>query len=493
MNLSPLTPAYRAFQRASSIIILAFFVAQSEASYAIGGPLIVTGLATLAATAILVYEVAYYRRFEYELTPESLDIRSGVIGRRERELPYGRIQNVDISRNAIQRVLGIAAVSFETAGGRETEGSIRYVSAGEAARLQQEIQRRTQGEKAGVAAQQDEAEELYAITSNELGLVGALSFDARVLGVLSLVGPGSVPFFSETLTPSTLIATTLGGLVAISLLLGAWVLGIVVAVVNYYGFRLSRSGDEIRYERGLFRRYNGSIPVDKIQTVTIEDNPLKRLFGYATLRVETAGYAPGRNGQRGSQVAVPIASRERVQTLASEIEPVSIPTFEQPPRRIRRRYVVRYLLAIGFLLAIGYAVDWFVAIDLPWYAIGGLIVGVVPAAHLKWRHRGFWLGTDHVVTRNGFWNRSITIVPYYRIQTVIDLRTIFQRRWNVATIAVDTAGSGSLLGLDAAAIDIEVTDAVRLREQLPDRLQDALADRRRSFRPSVLEPGFWTS
>jgi len=72
-----------------------------------------------------------------------------------------------------------------------------------------------------------------------------------------------------------------------------------VAFSNYYGFRLSRAGDELRYERGLFRRYSGSIPTEKVQALRIADNPAaKRALGYASLSIETAGYAPDRVANR---------------------------------------------------------------------------------------------------------------------------------------------------------------------------------------------------
>ena len=72
----------------------------------------------------------------------------------------------------------------------------------------------------------------------------------------------------------------------------------------------------------------------------------------------------------------------------------------------------------------------------------------------------------------------MTVVPYYRIQNVIDSRTIFQRRWNVATIVADTAGSSSLTGSDAAAVDFDVDEAVELRATLQKRLQSAVSARR---------------
>jgi putative membrane protein len=490
VKLAPQSVPYRALQKVSGFVVVAFFIVNSNdfglpAAAAAGGGILLVALA---------YEVAYYRRFEYELTEDTLDISSGVISRREREIPYRRIQNVDVSQSVIQRALGIAAVDLETAGGSSTEGSIRFVKPDEATRLRRELQRRktaassgetggtgdvdgaTDGERDGVGPAE---EELFAISPGELALVGALSFDGRLIGLLVFLSSGSVPVLSGFIPDASATAITATAIVAVgALFLVSWVLGAAVAFSNYYGFRLSRAGDELRYERGLFRRYSGSIPTEKIQTLMVTDNPAKRALGYASLSIETAGYAPGQSGEQGSQAAVPIATTDRVYRLAHEVESFGTPTFSRPPKRVRWRYVIRYAIVVSVLVGIAFAVDWVVAADLPWYGPAVLLLAVPPAAHLKWKHRGYWLGDDHLLTRNGFWSRTVTVVPYYRIQTVIDSRTLFQRRWNVATIVADTAGSSSIAGTSAAAVDFELEEAVELRETLQERLQSAVTSRR---------------
>ncbi|GAB7090749.1 hypothetical protein JCM18237_10200 [Halorubrum luteum] len=459
--------------------MLLFFLATANEwglAIAVGGSLAVL----LVAGA---YELAYYRRFEYELTEDTLDISSGVISRREREIPYRRIQNVDVSRNVIQRALGIAAVDLETAGGSSTEGAIRYVVPAEATRLRREIQRRKSDASTGVDADGDPTgpveTDLFAITPGELALVGALSFDGRLIGLLAFLGSGSFPVLSGFLPDASAAILTAFAIVAVgALFLVSWILGAGIAFSNYYGFRLARAGDELRYERGLFRRYSGSIPLEKVQTLMVSDNPAKRALGYATLSIETAGYAPGQGGEYGSQAAVPIARTERVYDLAREVETFGEPEFSRPPKRIRWRYVFRYTLVLAALTGIAFAVDWWIAGEIPWYLLAGLLVAVPPAAHLKWKHRGYWLGENHLLTRNGFWSREVRIVPYYRIQNVIDTRTVFQRRWHVATVVADTAGTNSIVGHDAAAVDFDIEEAERLRETLQERLQEALRDRR---------------
>ncbi|WP_367996618.1 PH domain-containing protein [Haloferax volcanii] len=496
-RLSPLSVPYRAVQRSASIAFALAFLAFTGGTTFGGflGGLGAVALVGVVVVAIAGYELAYFRRFEYELTPDTLDIRSGVFSRRNREIPYRRIQNVDISRNVAQRLVGIAAVDLETAGGGETEGSLRFVSYEEARRIQSEVARLKRGGTDGDASE-PEQELLFELTPRELAIVGALSFDLRLPGLVFVFGSTVFPIvasYVDVPLPAGSAAAAGVGIVALVLLVAlvSWAAGFASAVVNYYGFRLTRVGDELQYERGLLQRYNGSIPLDKLQTLTVEDNPLKRRFGYATLLVETAGYAPssdGTNGSggggRGSEAAIPLATRDRVLGLVADLEGVELPTFEGPPTRIRRRYTVRYSLVLGVATLALYGADRLLLQEIPWFVPLALVPVAVVAGALQWRHRGYALTEDHIVTRNGFWKRETRFVPYYRVQTVIERRTIFQRRWRVSTVTADTAGSISLVGGDATAVDIEVTDAAELRETLNDRLREALSARREARQQS---------
>jgi putative membrane protein len=499
-KLAPLSVPYRVFRRGTSLLVALAFAAISGMPGLPVGPasLVALGFLAVAVAALGSYELAYYRRFEYELGAETLDIRSGVLARREREIPLGRVQNVDISRNVVERLLGLAVVGFETAGGGDTEATLRYVDFEEAKRLQREVARLKRGATATTDEVTDapDAETLFEITDRELAILGALSFDFRIPGVLFVLLSGSAPVVSSlvpALNPAERPPVEVAGLLVAAgatVLAVSWLTGATVAVLNYHGFRLSRVGDELQYERGLLRRFDGSIPLEKIQSLTVEDSPLKRRFGYAVLRIETAGYAGAGDGGGGAATAVPLATRERVYELANGIEPFGAPDFERPPTRARQRYLVRYLLALVAPVALVAAAVRFAPLpsaalaataDLPRYVAFAPLLAVpvlAVAAHLKWRHRGYWLGPNHVVTRNGVWTRRVIVVPYYRIQTVIDSRTVFQRRRRLATVTVDTAGSLSILGSDAAAVDVDETAADALRTTLDERLVRALSERR---------------
>lgn len=477
MNLHPLSVVYRtgtAVARFGWVLVIGALSTSRFDGLGTGA----FALLAAAMFAVFAYQVVYVRRFDYELTAETFDLRSGVVSRRTREIPYRRVQNVDVSRNVLQRALGIAELRIETAGGGETEAQLRYVSDDEADRIQREIGRLKRGAaETDTEAAPEPTDELFAITARELLLLGVVRVDLRLLSFATVLLPIVIPSVSETFPLLDLLRAApvvLGALVAVALVVSS-----ATAVASYYGFELHRGADELRYRRGLFQEYSGTIPLDKVQSVSVSENPLARLIGYASLEVETAGYAPGGNGE-GSQSAVPLARRERVIDLARSIEGFGDVSFTRPPKRARTRYAARYAFVVGFLTAVSVGVVRFTPISPPVPALSPLVLlAVVPvAAHLKWANLGYALTDDHFIAREGFWTRTTRVVPYYRVQTLVESATVFQRRRDLATLVVDTAGAQGLGTNDARALDIDAGRASELRVELETRFNTALAETR---------------
>lgn len=493
MRLHPLSAVRDALSRAlaigSTVLFIGFVGASAFDAFDVR---LVFVLAPAAALLGAAYGVAYYLRFDYALEPSTLAIRSGVFARREREIPLRRVQNVDLRQSVLQRALSLAQVRIETAGGGQTEAVIDFVSMAEAERLRREIR-----ERKGDSPAVDDAVEDHRVTFRlgdvELGLYALASF--RPSSVLLLVF--ALPVGWEAASGLLLrVAAPLGGparldvevlasvaglaIAVVGLVLAAlttWAVSALFTLVGYYGFTLGEAGEDLVYERGLLRRYSGSIPREKIQTLTVTEPLIARWLGYAGLRVETAGYARG--GDRGGGAnrpasAVPLATRERALALARSIEPFDDLEIERPPRVARRRYAVRYLLAVLVLTALAYGAGRLVG-GLEYWPAPLLLLPLVPvAAHLKWANRGYHLGADHVALRSGFWRRRTRVVPYYRLQTVATRRSLFQRRLGLGSVVADTASSGSLLDGAAVAHDVGLETARRLHDELRGRLQSAV-------------------
>ncbi|WP_293029081.1 PH domain-containing protein [Natronococcus sp.] len=495
-KLHPLSIAVRSISRSVNVGLLFFIAGVFASPGGAGGTLVsVGGMVLLGIVVAVVYEVAYYERFRYELTADTFDVASGVLARRDREVPLRRIQNVDVRQPVLSRLFGLAAVHIETAGGGQTEVSLQYVEEEEARRLRRQLRRGAQAEgdeddesvasEARDADDEDEEELLFEIQPRELAILSVFTIDPGA----SLLGGIALSFLSG-FDPTTLIPADLvdglpgaeGGLVALAwlvvlFLLAAWAVSAVLTFNRYYGFRLTRVGDELYYERGLVQRYSGTIPLEKVQTLTITERVPFRWFGYGALAVETAGYAPGQ-GSRGTESAIPLAGYDRVVGLARSIEPFGEVDLEDPPKRSRERYGVRYLLVVGALVAGAYLVTTVTVLER-WYLPAVLLVLVPVAAHLKWRNRGHQLGDRYFLARTGFWRRTTKVVPYYRVQAVVHTQSIFQRRRRLASVTADTASSASLLGRAATAYDVDADSGLEMQLEIEERLQERLRARKR--------------
>lgn len=68
-----------------------------------------------------------YRHWRYRLAPDALELERGVVTRRRSIVPYGRVQQVDLTRGPIDRSLGLTGARLLTASS-STDGAVPGLS-----------------------------------------------------------------------------------------------------------------------------------------------------------------------------------------------------------------------------------------------------------------------------------------------------------------------------------------------------------------------------
>lgn len=63
-----------------------------------------------------IYSRLSYNNWAYEFTDHSLRIERGIIWKKYSNIPYERVQNVDIRRGVLARMLGFSTIDVQTAG-----------------------------------------------------------------------------------------------------------------------------------------------------------------------------------------------------------------------------------------------------------------------------------------------------------------------------------------------------------------------------------------
>ena len=473
MKLAKESILYKAVQNV--IALLAIFVfsgASSLQTLNLAAILAVGFLFIITISLSLGWQYLVWKNYFYFIEKEGVKIKHGVVRKNQREIPLRRIQNVDITRNIVHRVLGIAQVNLETAGGGNTEASLKFVELEEARNIQQKVRELKKEEKPEKDDEADEGRQLlFELQPKELGLLCLTSVNRKAIAGLFAVlglGGGFIGSQVEGLGMETAVASVF---LLFAAVMFTWIGSAVTQFLQYFDFKLYRVDDSLEYERGLLNRSEGSIPLGKIQKLTIEENPLKRAIGYSTLKIETAGYSAEQSMEQGPESAIPIAERERVIEFTHMIEQFDDLKLQSIPKRARRRYFGRYAIASTLLLGLGIGADYFLGFNyLPLVLLYPLSA---VAAHLKWVNAGYGRGDSHFFTMKGFWNRQTMVVPYYRIQNLIESQTILQRRWGLSSLTLDIAGT-SAFQKDAVAEDIDTDEATKLREETFEAFKKSL-------------------
>jgi putative membrane protein len=401
----------------------------------------------------------------YELTGEELVLRTGLLFRNVRHIRYARVHNVEIVQGPLHRLLRVAEVRVETAGASEQEARLRVLSQPDAEEFRRRvIEGKRRGlnvaEPAPAPAAQAPAELVrlgwhdlvaFGLTQNRGGIViGA--FIGLLWEMNLLDSGGGQPtrivgrFMNQVWSGGRLledpgraqIGPAVAGLLAVLAFIRVLSLG--WAVVQLHGFTLTRQDGELRSTRGLLTRVHSTIPVSRVQMVSVREPPLMRAFGRVEVRVQTAG--GDQNATAGREWLAPAIRRENVDALIASVLPgIQLSAVEWQPadarafRRMRRSHW-------GWIAAAFVAAVLFVPVPA--------LVLVLPAAGFAWlaargqaRGLGHALLADHVATRGGWWWKHTSVARYAKVQAISLAESPFDRRWEMADVFADTAGGGS--------------------------------------------------
>ena len=404
----------------------------------------------LGLIGLVIALVAGYVRWShttYWVSGSALHFRTGVLSPDDTSIPVGRIQAIDGIQGPIQRLFGVQALHVQTAGGgSEGEIVLRAVADDEARRLR------------AVAGLPDPVELdlpewrlragpllVAALTAPQLGvllpLVGALAAGGdnllsgdqseRLIDELPR-DAGGIALLAAVAAGATLLLSVLGGIVA------------------FAGFTLVRDEDRLRIRRGLLQRRTASLPLARVHAVDVVEGVLRRPFGLASVRIETAGY---RKERTAAQTLLPLVRTRDVPRLLAELMPALAldggpEPLSRPPGRARRRYALPPALAAALL---GVALT--LALPSAWPAIPALALVGTSEGLLRHRAAGWRDDGHHLVIRTRVLARRTLIARVDRLQEHGTSASLLQRRARLADFqtAVGSGRTGRVRHLEADA------------------------------------------
>lgn len=416
----------------------------------------------------IVVAIGQYAVFRYRYDEKELVVRSGLFVRKERHIPYDRIQNIDAVQTVAHRALGVYTIHVQTGSGSEPEATLSVLPVEGLAEMRARV-----FAAAGAGPAEDAParakpgasryERLLHLSPGELILCGLLENRGMVL-ILAALGfvMQFTPRLSGTITRvvsermpavagfvEAVVYSIEQGAIPIHHLLVIAVFLIVFAVfvralsalwalIRLYDFRLGQDGEDLRIEYGLLTRVAATIPLRRIQSIVVHESFLHRVLGRVAVGVTTAG---GKSGQAsaGREWLAPLLRKESLQDLLERVQPgLDLDVQWQPPHPRAFRRAARLSGSIALLVSIGL---------YPWFGFwtgaifAGLIIRALYGSHLLVANLRWGVTSNAALFKGGRLNRYLAASRFSRIQSVEFDETPFDRRAGMASVSVDTAGA----------------------------------------------------
>lgn len=407
---------------------------------------------------ILVSGLIKWWTYVYWFEDDELRVEFGLFVKNKRYIPFERIQSLNYNETLFHRLLGLVQVRVETAAsnGKQAEANLTAITKQQAERIEKEMKKAKQrllserydvgddviSDNTSLVATQIIHKMsranlvVLATTSGAIGIVlsSILAFISQFLEFIPL--EEWYKEFSDVMQSSVFLVSMIG----FTLLVLTWVIAVIVTALQYYDFTVSRLEDKLVITRGLLEKKRVTLPLNRVQSIRIVENPFRQLFGYATVFLESAG---GGSDERGRKMILfPLIKKgEELAPLQAlfpdyDFAPVLTPS---PTRARSFFYRLDILMTIPIVIGFGYY----------FYPYGLLSLLAIPLALLLgvWQYRtcGFALDGKQLTLRARGISRVTVFMQKYRIQALTSRQSYFQKRKQLASVQAEvmSASKGS--------------------------------------------------
>lgn len=425
--------------------------------------LALAALAAAAAILLLVGSFLSYLNFKFRIDKEAFLIRSGVLTRKRLTLGFDRIQNVAFREPLYFRPFGLVILTLESAGSTAEEVNLAGVPRPLAETIRHYVLDRKKSSKTIIAAGQEKSKEAakeadapaesllrqpfaelakYGISNNNIWVFAGIAAGALaqvdelwesgfMQAVFNMVG--------ETVGTGIVAIATFAIFMAFLVLLILMLASVLGAVIVNYKYHLSYADGRYQRTRGLFERQETSVPEVKVQSLKIAQPLIARLLDRFHLTFNQVGFDGKQSPTKRQKFVVPsvteafynqLAHRlfDKTEVLKQELHPVS------------QKFILRhaiYTFGVPSLLVSGI---WVINIGLSGLAPLAISLVVPPFIVLRWRRYGYASDGHHAVVRKGLFGLTLTVFPFYKVQTISISQSPGQRAAGLANLKVQLAG-----------------------------------------------------
>ncbi|WP_127845708.1 PH domain-containing protein [Psychroflexus aestuariivivens] len=431
------------------------------------GLYIYLGLALLLVIQF-VYSYLSYLKFQFSIQEDAFHLDHGVIKLSHVEIPFERIQNINLQQNILQQVFNVVGFEIETAGEGTAEIKIKALENNFAKALKNKLieekkraknedvnesqdseTKATTSDEVSEHAESEEKSLLFQLSFSRLLKVGVSSNFLKGLGLLFAFFAYVYNFIMDFLSNiydidfdedfKNRIPETLSFVVI--MIFGLFILGflitILMTILKYFNLKIVKNQQNYEVDYGLFKRVNKVIKKSKTQIFEIETNPLKKFFKINNIYVSQAASNQVTEKQKIGLVGV---STDNINTLFNSIYDLKLPEQKfdrlQSQPRLIFRYLYRNLILLAVLGGLAY-IFYFNWLSVSTIVFIAIVLAYVIQLKVKKSYIGF--NQDLICVGGGSIHTNTKFIEIHKLQSVHLKRNIFQQNNNHADLVLETA------------------------------------------------------
>jgi putative membrane protein len=285
-----------------------------------------------------------YRNFTFHVEGDELVIHKGVLVKERKTVPVERIQSIQVTKNVIQRILGLVALKVDTAGSRGNELEIPALERSRADALRDLLYDKKEALKAesatadqvrdetaipGAEKERDAADERghllvhlgffdlikVGLTENHLktgfiALAFVFGYASQYQEFLEEYLEGYVDTYASKVAEASL-TLIIFGLVLYAVF--SVLLSMIRTFLRFFDLRAELKSEAVEVTTGLLQRNEYRVPKRKIQYIEWETNPLRRLVGFESAKLKPSNAAGDVSGVQNIEIpALKMESSDRL-------------------------------------------------------------------------------------------------------------------------------------------------------------------------------------
>ena len=416
------------------------------------------GYAALGLAAInLIGSVLTYFRFYFQIEDGAFIIDKGVLKRTKTNIPFERIQTINLQQNIVHQIFGVVSLEIDTAGAKKSELTIDALKKEDAEALRQFILEEKDllteviEETTIVEKEVFEEEVILKLGIGDLIKIGISQNHLRSMAILFAFVFSTMNELSDNVTDLVRDELSVyqdalnnswvifaGSVVIVGII--SFIYSLINTVLKNFDLKLSTRKGGLRIVRGLLNKEEISINKSKVQNISWSDNPLRKVFHMYTIQIEQASSAQA--DQLKSKIKIPGSYTEQVLRVLRLVFPKEY-VKEEEKHRVSILLKYRIFIFTGLLPALGLASlgYFYTGLDALWVLLWIPLVWL--SVSLYYKKRSFELNDELLKNNRGTFGNHYEVFQLYKVQAISIKQSWYQRRKNLASVVFHTA-AGSM-------------------------------------------------